>query len=75
VLIAHLEPGDAFRVRSGGGGGHGSPLERPVAAVGNDVRQGYVSVEAAAELYGVVVDPLTLEVDVVATERLRAARR
>jgi len=43
--------------------------------VGNDVRQGYVSVEAAAELYGVVVDPITLDVNKVATERLRAARR
>ena len=75
VLIARLEPGDAFRVRSGGGGGHGSPLERPVDAVANDVRQGYVSVEAAAELYGVVVNPITLEIDIVATERLRATRK
>ena len=75
VLVARLEPGDAFRVRSGGGGGYGSPLERPIDAVGHDVKQGYVSVEAAAELYGVVVDPATMEVDVAATERLRAARR
>jgi len=75
VLVAKLEPGDAFRVRSGGGGGCGSPLARPIEAVADDVRQGYVSVAAAARLYGVVIDPLTLEVDLVATERLRAARR
>ena len=75
VLVARLETGDAFRVRSGGGGGHGSPLERPVEIVVEDVKQGYVSVEAAAELYGVVVDPITLDVDVTATERLRACRR
>lgn len=75
VLVARLEPGDAFRVRSGGGGGYGSPLDRPADAVASDVRQGYVSVKAAAELYGVVVDPNTLEVDLVATERLRATRR
>jgi len=74
VLVARLEAGDAFRVRSGGGGGHGSPLERPVDAVAHDVKQGYVSVEAAAELYGVVMDPVTLDVDVVATERRRAVR-
>ncbi len=43
--------------------------------VQNDVRQGYVSVEAAQELYGVVVDPQTCEVDEAATESLRAARR
>ena len=75
VLVAQLKPGDAFRVRSGGGGGYGSPLERPVADVAADVRQGYVTLEAAAEHYGVVIDPETLEVDAAATERLRAARR
>jgi len=75
VLVARLEAGDAFRVRSGGGGGHGSPLERPVETVHHDVRQGYVSVEAATALYGVVVDPTTLEVDLAATERLRTTRR
>ncbi len=30
VLVAYLEPGDAFRMRSGGGGGYGSPLDRPI---------------------------------------------
>ena len=57
VLVAHLKAGDAFRMRSGGGGGHGSPLERPIADVQEDVRQGYVTVEAAGEFYGVVIDP------------------
>jgi N-methylhydantoinase B len=71
VLVADLEPGDAFRLRSGGGGGYGSPLERPVDLVANDVKQGYVSVEAAAELYGVVIDPVSFDIDLHATERLR----
>jgi N-methylhydantoinase B len=75
LLVAHLRPGDAFRLRSGGGGGYGPPLERPIDAVANDVGQGYVSVEAAAEAYGVVVDPGTFAVDRAATERLRAAGR
>jgi N-methylhydantoinase B len=74
VLVAQLKPGDAFRIRSGGGGGYGSPLERPLADVQADVRQGYVTVKAAAELYGVVIDPDTHAIDTVATERLRAAR-
>jgi len=39
------------------------------------VRQGYVSVEAAAKLYAVIIDPQTLAVDAAATERLRRARR
>jgi N-methylhydantoinase B len=72
LLITRLKTGDAFRLRSGGGGGYGSPLERPLDDVGHDVKQGYVSVEAAAALYRVVVDPATLEIDLAATERLRA---
>jgi N-methylhydantoinase B len=75
VLVAALKAGDAFMIRSGGGGGYGSPLERSLEEIEEDVRQGYVSVKAAAELYGVVVDPDTLMVDRGATEQLRAARR
>jgi N-methylhydantoinase B len=75
VLVAQLKPGDAFKIRSGGGGGYGNPLERPSAQVAHDVRQGYVTVKAAAEFYGVVVDPRTLMVDEAATEKLRAALR
>ncbi len=68
-----IETGDAFIVNSGGGGGFGSPLERPAEKVRDDVRQGYVSPEAARALYGVVIDPETLELDAGATERVRAA--
>jgi len=71
VLVAQVKAGDAFRLRSGGGGGHGSPLARPVEDVRNDVRQGYVSVEDAAALYGVVIDPETFAVDEEATGGLR----
>jgi N-methylhydantoinase B len=75
VLVAYLEPGDAFRMRSGGGGGHGSPLDRPIAAVEEDARQGYVSVAAARDRYGVVLHPETFIADAAATERLRASMR
>jgi N-methylhydantoinase B len=75
VLVAVLKTGDAFRLRSGGGGGYGSPLERPPAEVANDARQGYISLHAANELYGVVLDPITFTVDAAGTERLRAALR
>ena len=71
--IDRLKEGDAVRMRSGGGGGYGPPKERPVETVLEDVRQGYVSVEAARTLYGVVVDPETFLLDRAATERLRAA--
>jgi N-methylhydantoinase B len=75
VLVAQLKPGDAFRISSGGGGGYGAPFERPVKDVREDVRQGYVSVKAAAERYGVVVDAETFIVDQAATEKLRAAKQ
>jgi N-methylhydantoinase B len=53
VLMQRLKPGDAFIVRSGGGGGFGPPCDRDPEKVAHDVRQGYVSAKAAAELYGV----------------------
>ncbi len=55
----------------GDAGGYGlSPLER--GRVLEDVREGYVTVAAAASQYGVVVDPDTLALDAAATARLRA---
>jgi N-methylhydantoinase B len=71
VLTARLGPGDAFAMRSGGGGGFGAPNDRPVADVAHDVRQGYVSVEAAARDYGVVCDPDTLAPLAEATAKAR----
>jgi N-methylhydantoinase B len=73
VSLVQLSPGDGYVLRSGGGGGHGPPWQRAVEKVLEDVRQGYVSVAKAAELYGVVVDPATLALDPAATERRRAA--
>lgn len=72
VLTRRLQPGDAFTLRAGGGGGFGSPLERPVEQVEQDVRQGYVSLAAARDAYGVVLDPQTLRVDATETQKRRA---
>ena len=74
VLVAQLKAGDAFRISSGGGGGYGAPHQRPPEDVAEDVRQGYVSAQAAAEHYGVVVDPATFALDRAATEKLRNGR-
>ncbi|KZB83956.1 hydantoinase B/oxoprolinase family protein [Amycolatopsis regifaucium] len=51
----NLRPDDAVDVILPGGGGYGDPLEREPEAVLADVVDGYVSVEAARELYGVEV--------------------
>ncbi|MAJ92092.1 MAG: hydantoinase B/oxoprolinase family protein [Rhodospirillaceae bacterium TMED63] len=71
LLTARIKQGDAFAVRSGGGGGFGDPRKRPAETVANDVRQGYVSVESARKDYAVVCDARG-NLDAAATEKLRA---
>ncbi len=56
VLNYYLRPGDKYVLRSGGGGGFGSPLERSIDLVEQDVRLGYVSDQAARKFYGVVIE-------------------
>jgi N-methylhydantoinase B len=66
-----LETGEVLVNNTGGGGGYGNPFEREPHRVAADVRNGFVSLEAAHREYGVVVDPSTYEVDEAATARLR----
>jgi N-methylhydantoinase B len=68
-----LDPGDVIHIHSPGGGGRGSPLQRDPDRVRLDVQRGYVSPEAAAAAYGVVIRDGA--VDVAATEAARAALR
>ena len=70
-----LESGDAYIIRSGGGGGYGSPLDREVEKVERDVRQGYVSKAAAEKLYGLVFRDGTLDADLVHTQARREEMR
>jgi N-methylhydantoinase B len=55
VFGVRIRKGDAYVMRSGGGGGFGTPLQRDPELVLADVSQGYVSREAARESYGVVI--------------------
>ena len=75
IYTLALKAGDAVVLRGGGGGGFGSPLDRPAARVRDDVYQGYVSRAAARALYGVVIDAATFALDEAATEALRASLR
>ncbi|MBI2358352.1 MAG: hydantoinase B/oxoprolinase family protein [Deltaproteobacteria bacterium] len=67
-------PEDRVIFRTAGGGGWGDPLERDPAAVAADIREGYISITAAAD-YGVVLDAATGEADLKATEALRQRLR
>jgi N-methylhydantoinase B len=55
-VIATIVPGERFANQNPGGGGVGDPKERAVEKVLEDVKNNFVSVEAAAEEYGVRVD-------------------
>ena len=70
-ILRNIPSGTVLRQRAGGGGGYGPPGERPAELVAGEVRDGIVSPEAARELYGVAVDPETLELDRDATGALR----
>lgn len=67
----YIHPGDILYCRTPGGGGYGNPYERDVDLVADDIRNGYVSVEAARRDYGVVWDSEKQAVDLESTEALR----
>ncbi len=71
VISRQLKPGDRLIARGGGGGGFGPAWERPVDKVREDVRQGYVTADAARNRYGVALDAETLAIDEEKTARLR----
>ncbi len=72
-IVREIPRGAVFRQHAGGGGGYGDPLERPVAQVVDDVLDGVLSVAAAREHYGVVLDPETLVLDEHATRTRRGS--
>src|SRR5579875_1191437 len=71
-----LAAGEVLRIEQAGAGGYGDPRTRPAGAVLSDVRDGYVSVEAARSVYGVAVTRDSsgrLVADRAATQKLRAS--
>jgi N-methylhydantoinase B len=69
-----IADGEVISQRTAGGGGWGDPMSREPELVARDVRLGYVSREAAAERYGVVIDDRNGSVDPAATAERRTAR-
>ncbi len=66
-----LSNDQVFTHQTAGGGGFGNPLLRPPVKVLDDVLEGKVSVEAARDRYGVVIDLTAERVDEAATAHLR----
>lgn len=66
-----IRRGDVVRILTGTGGGWGDPLEREPELVAADVRNGFVKIEAARDVYGVVVDADTFRPTGVTAARSR----
>lgn len=73
-----IRKGDVYSFWAAGGGGFGDPLQRPAEKVAEDVRDGIVSAQEAARLYGVAINndgtvdeqaTLALRVEVTTTRR------
>ena len=75
--VWHTRPGALSRYITNGGGGWGDPKTREPERVLADVRNGYVSIEQARAVYGVVItgdpefDPEGLIFDETQTRTLR----
>jgi N-methylhydantoinase B len=69
-----LKADDRILLQTPGGAGIGDPLDRDPEIVAEDVRESRVSLQAARELYGVVLDAHG-EVDAADTRLARTQRR
>ncbi len=79
--MGEMFPGDLLITHAPGGAGWGNPLNRDPERVRKDVRDGFISINRARDVYGVVFkardmkDPRRLEIDDDATESLRKEMR
>jgi N-methylhydantoinase B len=75
IGLVELQPGEFIRGREAGGGGYGDPLVRDVDRVRHDVMEGWITLAAARDVYGVVLnggsEGVNPSVDLAATTRLR----
>lgn len=69
--FVEFQAGDIMEIHSMGGAGFGDPFKRDPERVKEDVKNELVSLEAAREVYGVIIDGDTREVDLRATQELR----
>ena len=72
MISTSMSAGDRLYHRQAGGGGYGDPYSRDPDAVSRDFKNGRVSLEAAGEDYGVVLDASSGSVNAQGTRALRA---
>ncbi len=72
VLARALKPGERYTLRSGGGGGYGSPLSRPIERIAADLQEGYITPARAERLYGIVFGSEPGTIDFAKTQSRRA---
>jgi N-methylhydantoinase B len=70
-----LNDGDELRLLTPGGAGYGDPLNREPEFVLDDVLNSKVSLEAAANDYGVIIDKESMTVNYEKTDKVRKERR
>jgi N-methylhydantoinase B len=72
-----LKSGEILGSEGCGGGGFGNPLDRDPEKVRWDAREGFISLEKAREIYGVVLDITKeqYEVDYEETKKLRKSSK
>lgn len=71
ISATRLKREDVYAGIGMGGGGYGDPLERDVDLVARDLVNNCVSLRCARDIYGVVIDPVTLRVDIEKTRLQR----
>lgn len=71
MVDSYLKKTDVYAASGQGGGGYCDPIERDPKLVLQDVTGDLVSIKYAREIYGVVIDPVKLQID----ERATADRR
>jgi len=70
-ITTTLSRNDKLTLITPGGGGWGSPKKRDPKSVQRDVAEGFISIERARNVYAVVIDPKTFQIDLEATAKLR----
>jgi N-methylhydantoinase B len=70
-----IRSGDVVRFQIPGAGGYGDPMARSLEAVLDDYLDELITVDAAADHYGVVIDAMRGDVDIEKTAHMRMVPR